>query len=306
MIAGTTEGDYSVDVTTGQSGTISGTTFTLTGLSVNEQVDITLTILTNDACVEITTTSSCVAQDCEPPVISISAPGDSTFCLNGTDQSFDLIENIPSGVTGIGVYSGGGITDTLAGTFNPDSASVGTNVITYTYNTDDGCTALAMMTLVTFETPEASFTTDQDTICITDQFNLTYDGTPGSSLVYTWDYGVGGTGTGGATPTVSFDSPGTKTIRLMVEKDGCPSTSYSLDVLVQPLLPQVEISCSIQSLDEIEFSWTDVPGATGYLISVNSGAPFEVSGTTYGETGLNPDDMITLTVTVLTDSKCPW
>ena len=48
---------------------------------------------------------------------------------------------------------GTGITDTLAGTFNPDSAVIGDNFIDYTYFTDDGCIASAQIVIVVLEVP---------------------------------------------------------------------------------------------------------------------------------------------------------
>lgn len=303
---------YEVEVTsistiTGELhvGVLDGTTFTVTGLDDGETVTIILTILTNDACQMISITSpGCTSQDCVAPSITLDADI-MTFCLDASSGTATITPDITSGETGTGVFSGTGIVDTLNGIFDPDSAMIGTNTITYIFMTDDPIPCIGNQTIQieVFETPVASFVTDVDTICITDQFNLTYDGTSGVS--YDWDYGVGGTGSGGPTPSVTFDSPGTKTIQLTVERDNCESEMVAVDVFVQPELPQIEINCSIQALDEVEFSWNDIPGATGYSISVDGGAPFEVTGTSYGETGLSPDDMITITVTVLTDSKCP-
>ncbi|MEM9544765.1 MAG: SdrD B-like domain-containing protein [Bacteroidota bacterium] len=308
IIAGTMEEDYSVEVTTGQTtGSISGNTYTVTGLGVNEQVDITITIQTNDACVEITTTATCIAQDCVPPIVSVSAPGDVTsYCLDGTDQSFNLIENIPMGVSGTGVFSGMGIIDTLLGTFNPDSAQVGNNSINYIYNTDDGCTAAAQITIEVLETPVPSFTSNVDTICITDQFELTYDGDPGINT-FTWDFGPDATpvNQAGPTPTVSYSTPGDKTIRLFVERDGCESESIEISLFVQPELDELIITCEDQQIDMVEFGWNAVAGAELYEVSINGGTPFLTNMTSHLETGLNPNDIVTIQVTVLSNSRCP-
>lgn len=306
LITGTVEGDYSVDITTGQSGTLNGTSYTITGLAVNEQVDITLTILTNDACVEISTTSFCIAQNCTPPTVSISAPGDVVdFCLNGTDQTFNLVENIPTGVTGAGTFTGDGITDMATGTFDPSAASVGPNTINYSYLTDDGCTAAAQIVINIFETPMADFDTDVDTICISDQFQLTYTGTGGVSVI-NWDTGDGQT-INGQNPTVSFATAGPHVITLDVEKDGCPSTEVTKTVFVQPEFEELVISCSQQSIDLVEFSWNAVAGATGYEVTItfadgSMGTPFTTTATSHMETGLNPMDVIGISIVVLTDS----
>ena len=111
---------------------------------------------------------------------------------------------------------GNGIIDTLAGTFNPDSAVVGNNTISYNFFTDDGCISAAQLVLEVIETPTASFTSNMDTICVTESIEITYDGTANPNT-FTWDYGVDGSGTDGANPTVSFTSAGEKMIELFVE-----------------------------------------------------------------------------------------
>jgi len=287
-------------------GILTGTMFTVTGLEDGETVTIILTILTNDACQMVTIASpGCTSQDCIAPPIMLESDTIS-FCLDANSGVATITATITSGETGTGVYSGTGIVDSLNGIFDPNSALIGINTITYVFMTDDfvPCIGNQTIDIEVKETPVASFTSDVDTICITDQFNLTYNGTSGATM-YTWDYGVGGTGTVGPTPSVTFDSPGLKTIELTVIKDDCESEMVSIDVFVQPELTEIVVNCSIQDLDEVGFSWNAILGATGYLVTVNSDAPFETTGTTYGETGLNPNDVVTITVTVLTDSKCP-
>ena len=287
-------------------GVLNGTTYTVTGLDDGETVTIILTIFTNDACQMISFASpGCTSQDCIAPPIMLEADSTS-FCLDENSGVATITATILSGETGTGVFSGPGIVDSINGIFDPDSAMIGINTITYIFMTDDvvPCIGNGTTQIEVNETPVASFTSDVDTICISDQFNLNYDGTSGAST-YTWDYGDGGTGSGGPTPSVTFDSPGEKTIRLIVEKDNCESESVTVDLFVQPLLPEIVVNCSMQDLDEVGFSWNDIPGATGYLVSVNGNAPFETTNTTYNESGLSPNDVVTITVTVLTDSKCP-
>ncbi len=305
---------YEVEVTstsivTGMlhEGVLSGTTFTVDGLNEGEIVTIIVTIFTDDACQMITAVSpGCAAQDCIAPSITLESDITS-FCLDENSGTATITATITSGENGTGVFSGPGIVDPDNGIFDPDSANIGINTITYVFMTDDmpiPCIGNQTIQIEVLETPVASFTPDVDTICITDQFNLTYDGTSGAA-VYTWDYGVGGTGTGGPMPTVSYDSPGDKTIRLTVEKDGCESESVTYNVVVQPELPPIDIICSLQEIDQVEFSWNSIPGATGYEVTVNSEPPFTTTQTSHSEMNLNPNDIVTITVTVLTDSRCP-
>jgi hypothetical protein len=309
LAPGTVEGDYSVVVTTGQTGGIqSGTSYTIGGLGANEIVDITLTLLTGDACISTTIDGSCIAQDCTPPVISIDAPGAQTFCLDGTDQSFDLSANIPAGNPGSGEYSGDGITDIIAGTFDPDDAGEGTHNITYTYLTDDGCTALANLTIVVFESPFAMFST-VDTICILDAFTITYEGTAGiNASTYTTDDGQI---INEFEPTITFSTPGEHTITLDVEKDGCPALNpFTKTVFVDPELEQIVIDCTTQEIENVAFGWDPIAGASGYLVTITNAdgtvdPPYMTTDLFYAQSGLNPDDSISISITVISGNKCP-
>ena len=287
-------------------GVLSGTTFTVGNLADGETVTIIVTILTDDACESITATSpGCTSQDCTAPTIELTADTTS-FCLNVNSGPATITAVITSGENGTGVYSGPGIVDAVNGIFDPNDAGIGIHTITYLFMTDDlptPCIGNESIQIEVKETPVASFSSDVDTICITDQFNLTYDGTPG--VAYTWDYGVDGTGGGGPNPSVTYTTPGDKTILLTVLLDGCESISFPYNVFVQPELEDLVITCSIQEIDEVEFSWDPVPGATGYSVSVDNGPPFTTTQTSHGETGLNPNQIVTITITVLTDSRCP-
>ncbi|MDF1694236.1 MAG: SdrD B-like domain-containing protein [Saprospiraceae bacterium] len=304
---------YSVEVTstsivTGDphTGTLNGTTFTVTGLQEGETVTIILTIMTMDACQMITVSSpGCTSQDCIAPTIDLDADV-TTFCLDPTTGTATITADITSGETGTGTFVGPGIVDPINGIFDPDSANIGINTITYQFMTDDPVPCLGNQTIQieVNETPTASFVSDVDTICISGQFNLMYDGTNNVNTLE-WDYGLDGTGNDGTTPSVTYTTPGEKTITLMVTKDNCQSEVVEYTVFVQPEVEQVMITCSIQEIDQVQFSWNAVPGATGYLVSVDGGTPFVTTDTFHGETGLSPDDMVTITVTVITDSKCP-
>ncbi len=287
-------------------GILNGTTYTVSNLADGETVTMILTIFTQDACQMITTSSpGCTSQNCIAPTIDL-ASDITSFCLDANSGIATITADITSGENGIGVYSGSGIVDPDNGIFDPDSANIGINTITYVFMTDampTPCIGNQTIEIEVLEIPIASFLPDVDTICITEQFNLTYDGTANVNEL-NWDYGIDGVGTGGQTPMVTFSTPGEKTIRLSVIKDGCESESVVRNVFVQPELEPIVITCSVQMIDEVEFSWNSVPGATGYSVSVDGGAPFTTTQTTYGETGLNPDDMVTITVTVLTDSRC--
>ncbi len=308
ILMGTDESDYTVVVTTGQPGTQSGNMFTLDGLGVNEQVDITLILMTGDACVTAEISTFCIAQNCTPPIISVDAPGGTEFCLDGTDQSFDIQPIIPAGVTGAGEFTGTGITSMTAGTFNPDTAGAGSHTINYSYLTDEGCTAAAQIMFLVKESPMAMFST-VDTVCILDAFVISYDGTTGiNEYTYTTDDGQSFTI---PEPSISFNTPGLHTISLSVIKDDCPSiVPFTKTVFVDPALEAVVIDCTTQEIDNVAFGWDPIAGASGYEVTITNadgtvGLPFFTTDLFYAQGGLNPDDSISISITVISGNKCP-
>jgi len=68
--------------------------------------------------------------------------------------SDDAAINLSAATAG-GVWSGNGITDTNAGTFDPSTANIGANIITYEV-TIAGCTSIDNITINVFDTPDAS------------------------------------------------------------------------------------------------------------------------------------------------------
>ncbi|MFO7880333.1 MAG: gliding motility-associated C-terminal domain-containing protein, partial [Bacteroidales bacterium] len=79
---------------------------------------------------------------------TITDPGD--FCSD--DAALDL-----TAATGGGTWTGDGITDAANGTFDPSTAIIGTNNITYEV-TVSGCTGTDNITIDVFDTPDATIT----------------------------------------------------------------------------------------------------------------------------------------------------
>jgi len=100
-----------------------------------------------------------------------------------------------------------------------------------------------------------------------------------------------------------------QTISLSVIKDDCESSIIDRTVFVQPELEPVIVTCLNQDLNFVEFTWNDVAGATGYevIVTDENGTVepvFTTTTTTFLRDNLTPGDIIMITVTVLTDSRC--
>jgi gliding motility-associated-like protein len=297
------------------TGTLSGTTFTVTGLVNGETVTIDLIIMTGDVCQTATVSSSgCILQDCIAPTIELDAgagPGILvSICTADISGTFDLSSTVTSGENGTGVYSGPGIIDAQAGTFDPSLADIGVNNITYSFMTDDiiPCNGSESIQIEILETPTASFSTSVDTVCITAAITLTYDGTLG---INSSDYSVSdGQTFNESDPTITFTQTGLQTITLTVIKDDCESSEFTRTVFVDPELEPLVIDCTTQEIDNVAFGWDPVAGATGYIITITNAdgtvdTPFTTTDLSYAQGSLNPNDSISISISVISGNKCP-
>ena len=127
-----------------------------------------------------------------------------------------------------GTWSGNGITNPTTGTFNPASANIGTNTITYTVGTGS-CIDTDNITITVNQTPVINITNPGD-FCSTDPAtNLSATPTGG-----TWS------GTGITNPTTGTFDPsaantGANTITYQVTQAGCSNTeNITINVFETP------------------------------------------------------------------------
>ncbi|MCP4125302.1 MAG: hypothetical protein GY751_26515, partial [Bacteroidetes bacterium] len=115
---------YEVNVLTGQSGTLNGTTYLLTGLLPQEEVTVEVIALNSGPCGNSNVEASCIASDCTPLQASLNGPaaicqGDVailTISINGgSDGPFDVILS-----DGGQEFTFMGISDGYEASLNPD------------------------------------------------------------------------------------------------------------------------------------------------------------------------------------------
>ncbi len=307
-VAGAT--GYNVTVNSGPTGTQSGNSYTVTGLSAGQSVQITVTATGGGACGNSSATLTCTAQNCPPVTLNISPVADICLVAGGA-PTVDL-NVVISGGTGNGVqtWSGMGITNALTGIFDPNIAGAGTHSITLTY-VESGCTYINDIDVDVFALPSASFTVTSP-ICEDGASTVTYTGNAGVptgvGTTFTWGFG-GGTatpGTGAGPHTVEWATSGPKTITLLVSANGCNSPQATQTVQVdEPLEPPV-VNCNT-SVSSIEFTWNPIAGATSYVVTVNTGQTTGAmnSATSYEVTGLSPNEVVEIEVTALSINSCP-
>lgn len=274
--------DYNAVVITGTNGVqTSATSYLVDGLMPGDEVTLQLTVSGNTACPPVVTTETCIAQDCPPVTIEV-APG-APVCLTPLVGKVDLEVTVTGGGSaGFGTWSGPGITDPVAGIFDPAVAGVGTHQIVYTY-VENNCTFEGSTEILVGPPPVTDAGQDATLTCKENQTEATLGGnntSVGPNIIYDWDAGFGAF-PGDSTslhPVVTV--PGTYTLTVTNTLLNCETTDV---VIVQasqdipaPAISITPISC-----------FGEKDGAIS-VISVNGGVPpylFSLNGSTFSANG---------------------
>jgi len=292
---------YQVNVISGTPGILQDTSYIVTGLSANDEVEIQVVAVGTGPCGNSTATANCVAQDCPDVIIAIApvAP----ICLDATAAPVTLSANITGGAGGgTSTWSGPGVS-AATGVFDPDAAGVGSHTLTLNYQ-EGNCTYNSSITIVVNPQPTADFTAPGP-VCVDEETTVTYTGSADSGATFNWDF-AGGTavpGTGVGPHQVSWPTAGTQAVTLTVVENGCASEPVSVNVGVEAPLSAPAINCS-STINSVTFSWADVAGATGYTVTVLEGPMGVQTGNSYTISGLDPGETVTIRVTAQTANVC--
>lgn len=170
------------------------------------------------------------------------------FCL---DSDAAALSATPPG----GTWSGPGIIDQDAGTFEPDSAGVGTANPVYTFEDTDGCILTATPDVEVFAVPEVSSTDTALACLVNEAVELTVITGVGSNVIggtYRWT--VNGTELPGSTvnPVSDLPGPGVYPVTFIYENGPCtvPGGLF-LEIIDNPqlaLTPQDNVCISAGTL----------------------------------------------------------
>ena len=151
---------YSVTELTGSGGTQIGNTYRFSNLTPGEEVSIEVTANGNTICGDTASVAICAANNCPPISLSIDPIND--ICLDAATTSIPLAVVVSgSDGTGIGTWSGNGVSDTI---FNPQLAGEGTHELTYTF-TEFQCNFTASVFVDVYFQPIAIAGDDQHLDC---------------------------------------------------------------------------------------------------------------------------------------------
>lgn len=280
-------------------------TYNLTGLTPNDRVFFELVANSSNACPGTRDTITCIAELCPPIIIDFSV-GDTTICLNADAKPFAIDAVVTGGLgtgTGVKTWSGRGID--ANGIFDPVAAGPSTgqgHKITMTF-TEGTCEEEFSINIRVLAQPVSNFTAP-DTICVLDDLNITFSGTPGQPLDWKTPNGVTITQQSATRYSTKFASEGVYTLGLVVGNANCLSELTQQVVKVDPELDLVEISC-VTTLNSVQFSWTDIDCATNYQVIANGVNIGTQSTLQYLASNLAEGTKILLEVTPVSDCACP-
>jgi hypothetical protein len=297
--------DYTLLINGTPVTTTTNLTYNLTGLTPNDVVFFELRANSNNACPSTKDTITCIAELCPPIIIDFSV-GDTTICLNADAKPFQIDALISGGLgtgTGVKTWSGRGVN--ADGLYDPVAAGPSTgqgHKITLTF-VEGTCDEAASLFVKILAQPKSTFTA-QDTICVLDDLNITYSGTPGQPLDWKTPPGVTITQQSATRYSTKFASEGVYTLGLVVGNANCLSELSQHVVKVDPELDLVDISC-VTTLSSVQFTWTDIDCASQYQVVANGVSIGTQSNLGYLASGLAEGQKILLEITPISDCACP-
>lgn len=122
-------------------------TFTVNNLLPNTDVQISLTVLSNNSCSDVSQTATCTTTSCPPQEIVFNIP--TTYCEGG--QTVELLASPPGGTFTI---NGQAATE-----LNPSETGAGTHTINYQYTDNGNCTYTEQQIITIQEVPAAPIVT---------------------------------------------------------------------------------------------------------------------------------------------------
>ncbi len=161
-------------------------------------------------------------------------------------------------------------TASTAGPFSINWSSAGSKTISLTVSAG-GCTSTNTQNLTVSSPPSANFNLPAN-VCVGANATINYTGGAAAppAATYTWNLGGGSPAAGNVQGplSISWATPGTKTVSLSVAQNGCTSTPVSKNITVTPL-PTVSIAATPSSQ------------CINQPVSIGISGPAPVPGSTY-------------------------
>lgn len=293
---------YLVNINNSQQVTVTGTSYTSTGLMPGQTVQYQVLAVGANGCNSIFSGAiSCTTTLCIPAAVVINpvAP----LCNDDAASTIQLTA-VVSDTTGTGVWSGPGITDAISGIFNPAMAGPGVHIIQYDYEVNDcPSTDTALISVVNPPVPAIQ---GDSTVCVGDTATIAFGGTADSIAVFNWQFDGGAiiTGSGPGPYQIAWAAAGARTITLSIDQGVCNGDTTHAVQVNAPLTPPA-INCQTTS-SSITFYWPYDDAVSGYVVNILQGPSGMIdSDTSFAFTGLTPGDTVTIALIAATGGPCP-
>ena len=292
---------YIVSINGNEIGEQQGTSYFVDGLQPGNIVNISVVAISTNRCANVSDFESCTALNCPPVLINLMTDNTS-ICLDNEGNTIQITPDIVGGEPeAITTWIGTGVSQ--SGEFDPAISGTGIFEIIFEY-TNLGCTETDTIDMSVLPTPVASFDANA-TVCITDSLDLDFTGMFDVEADFEWINPDGNVVTIGDEIKTGFSTPGTYTLELTLNENGCISETFELDVEVQDVLsmPAPGFDCD-PNTESIVFSWPQIDCAGSYTVFVDG---MEVTTTTaniYQVTDLDPDQEVEFEIIANSDCAC--
>jgi gliding motility-associated-like protein len=294
--------NYTVDTLKG--GTflrLSDTSILFYGLSRDEEIRLRIRAL-RPPCGEKTAEIACRSKACPPLTVSLSTPD--TICWVPGMQPVSLQASTqPTVAGGRWIWYGKGITDSLAGTFHPDSTGPGNQRVFAVFDYQ-GCRYAGSTVVVVRENPLSAFLSDT-VVCQDSLLIIRFAGSRADSAQFNWDFD-GGTATqlsGNREMAVRWSVAGKRRPRLRLNHYRCLDEFFKDVEVLAPLAPPV-VEC--EATDSfIVFSWKRIPRVRNYKVLQIEGLPGNrTSDTSYRIVVQAPNDSASIRLILEDEGPC--
>lgn len=295
--------DYNITVVQGTGGMLNGSQYVFEDLMAGDIVEIQ--IMADGLCGPIVADTFCIVPECpDVNLVLIEDLGNDSLCLDGPMLiDFDVQETM--GVAGSGLFSGTGI-NPISGIFDVQQAGPGTHTITYVYTFLDGLCAKPIDTTITLiPEPDYSLLVTDDTICISDQTTINFQGDIGAFGLPAYDFGSDAVVVqdyGDGSYDVRWTSPGIKMIQSVVDIPICGPYTADAMVLVEDLTP-LTLTCD-ESTSTVTFNWNNEIEYDSFQIIINGMIVDTIDGTTYFEDMLSEGTDVIIEVFPFSNNSC--
>ncbi|NNE16413.1 MAG: hypothetical protein HKN51_15640 [Saprospiraceae bacterium] len=279
---------------------LANNTYTVTGVSPNDEAVIQVSSEGVTSCVEIASNSNCLASSCDLSGVQIVNFPAIEICEGNPENMMVQFEiTLPSDFTGL--YTGRGV-DPITGLFDPNSSElvIGDNPVVFEFADGAGCSGMFSTVITVNETPIVEPVASSDVFCLGE--SITISGVPAGAV---WDFGADAIGDENG---LTYSTPGPRTVMasFMNATTACMDDGM-VQIMVNDTIAPPVITCT-PGTDNVELGWNDVAGASSYEVSVsiNGGTPVVTTQTTpgYTEPVLNEGDVVEITITTVADNGC--